>query len=260
MAGQNWPCPDMVLNIILLFFTVLLAGSLVFFAPSWKDKYFKLFLVFAGSYLFSITILHIIPELFDSGFDSAKMGLYILIGFLLQQILEFLSSGIEHGHIHLPHGPKSKGVLTVMLGLFIHAFLEGTLLSHGTLMGETTAHVGHSHSENTLLLGIILHKGPAAFALTAVLSQVLSKRWTLILLVIFALASPLGMISSSLIFQSGILEKEWIGVLYGLVSGGFLHISTTIFFESSPHHKLQLNKLLVSFLAAGLAIVSEFLI
>ena len=170
---------------------------------------------------FSITILHIIPELFDSGFDSAKMGLYILIGFLLQQILEFLSSGIEHGHIHLPHGPKSKGVLTVMLGLFIHAFLEGTLLSHGTLMGDTTAHIGHSHSENTLLLGIILHKGPAAFALAAVLLQVLSKRWTLILLVVFALASPLGMISSSLIFQSGILEKEWIGVLYGLVTGGF---------------------------------------
>ncbi|MCS5491048.1 MULTISPECIES: ZIP family metal transporter [Algoriphagus] len=247
----------MVINFILLFFTVLLAGSLVFFAPAFKERYFKLFLVFAGSYLFSITILHIIPELFDNAFDSGKMGLYILIGFLLQQLLEYLSSGIEHGHIHLPHGPKSKGVLTVMLGLFIHAFLEGTLLSHSSLMGETG---GHVHNENTLLLGIILHKGPAAFALAAVLSQVLSKRWTFILLVVFALASPLGMILSTYIFQSGLLETKWIGVLFGLVSGGFLHISTTIFFESSPHHKLQLNKLLVSFLAAGLAILSEFLL
>ncbi|NVK48598.1 MAG: zinc permease [Cyclobacteriaceae bacterium] len=247
----------MVINFILLFFTVLIAGSLVFFAPAFKERYFKLFLVFAGSYLFSITILHIIPELFDNAFDSGKMGLYILIGFLLQQLLEYLSSGIEHGHIHLPHGPKFKGVLTVMLGLFIHAFLEGTLLSHSSLMVETG---GHVHNENTLLLGIILHKGPAAFALAAVISQVLSKRWTFVLLVVFALASPMGMILSTYIFQSGLLETKWIGVLFGLVSGGFLHISTTIFFESSPHHKLQLNKLLVSFFAAGLAILSEFLL
>lgn len=248
----------MSINFILLFFTVVIAGSLVFFAPNFHKKYFNLFLVFAGSYLFSITVLHLIPELFNSGFDSARMGLYILIGFLLQQLLEYLSSGIEHGHIHLPQGGKSKGVLTVMLGLFIHAFLEGTLLSHGDLLGEER--LGHVHTGNTLLLGIILHKGPAAFALAAVLSQLISRRWTMILLLVFAMASPLGMLLSAYIFESGLLQKEWIGVLYGLVSGGFLHISTTIFFESSPHHKLHLNKLLVSFLAAGLAILSEFLL
>jgi len=49
-----------------------------------------------------------------------------------------------------------------------------------------------------------------------------------------------------------------IGMLYGLVVGGFLHISTTIFFESSPHHTFHWNKLLVSFFAAGLAIASEY--
>ncbi|MFC3416369.1 ZIP family metal transporter [Algoriphagus hitonicola] len=248
----------MGINFILLFLTAMVAGSLVFFAPKFRDKYFKLVLVFAGSYLFSITILHIIPELFTNGIDGSKMGLYILIGFLFQQLLEYLSSGIEHGHIHLHHhGQAKSGVFTVMLGLFIHAFLEGTLLSHGSLIEDSDA-MGHVHSGKTVLLGIIMHKGPAAFALAAVLSSVLSKRWTLVLLTIFALASPLGMFASSFFYESGLLDRNGIGVLYGLVAGGFLHISTTIFFESSPQHKLQVNKLLVSFFAAGLAIVSEF--
>jgi zinc transporter ZupT len=248
----------MGLNFLLLFFTAIGAGSLVFFAPKFKDKYFKLILVFAGSYLFSITVLHLLPELFSSGFDGGKMGLFILIGFLLQQILEFLSSGIEHGHIHHHHGESRSGVITVMLGLFIHAFLEGTLLSHGEVIGAES--VAHVHSGKSVLIGIIMHKGPAAFALAAVLSSSLSKKWTLILLTIFALASPLGMFSSAFLFENGFLQQEGVGMLYGLVVGGFLHISTTIFFESSPHHTFHWNKLLVSFLAAGLAIASEYFI
>jgi zinc transporter ZupT len=219
-----------------------------------------LVLVFAGSYLFSITILHIIPELFSSDFGTGEMGLYILFGFLLQQLLEFWSSGIEHGHIHKHQSETSKGVITLMTGLFIHAFLEGTLLSHGETVSTAGMGLDHVHSNKTVLLGIIMHKGPAAFALTAVLSASLSKKWTIILLTVFALASPMGMFSSSLFIENGLLSRQGIGILYGLVTGGFLHISTTIFFESSPHHKFQLNKLMVTFLAAALAMASEYLI
>ncbi|MCU0401160.1 MAG: ZIP family metal transporter [Algoriphagus sp.] len=250
----------MVINFLLLFLTAMFAGLLVFVAPVFREKYFKLVLVFAGSYLFSITILHIIPELFSSDFGTGEMGLYILFGFLLQQLLEFWSSGIEHGHIHKHQSETSKGVITLMTGLFIHAFLEGTLLSHGDTIASGSESINHVHSNNTVLLGIIMHKGPAAFALAAVLSASLSKKWTIILLTIFALASPLGMFSSSLFIENGLLSKQGIGILYGLVTGGFLHISTTIFFESSPHHKFQLNKLLVTFIAAALAMASEYLI
>ena len=238
----------------------MFAGLLVFFAPVFREKYFKLVLVFAGSYLFSITILHIIPELFSSDFGTGEMGLYIMFGFLLQQLLEFWSSGIEHGHIHKHQSETSKGVITLMTGLFIHAFLEGTLLSHGETVSTAGMGLDHVHSNKTVLLGIIMHKGPAAFALTAVLSASLSKKWTIILLTVFALASPMGMFSSSLFIENGLLSRQGIGILYGLVTGGFLHISTTIFFESSPHHKFQLNKLMVTFLAAALAMASEYLI
>lgn len=250
----------MGINFLLLFLTAMAAGLVVFFAPVFREKYFKLVLVFAGSYLFSITILHILPELFSNGFGNAQMGLYILIGFLLQQLLEFWSSGVEHGHIHKHTAETSKGVFTLMLGLFIHAFLEGTLLSHGTVLSGENQALDHVHSNKSVLLGIIMHKGPAAFALAAVLSSALSKKWTVILLTLFALASPLGMFSSAFLIENGLLSREGLGILYGLVTGGFLHISTTIFFESSPHHKFQLNKLIVTFVAAGLAMISEYLI
>lgn len=250
----------MGLNFILLFLTALLAGLLVFVAPSFKEKYFKLILVFAGSYLFSITILHILPELFAGNYDPSRMGIYILLGFLLQQLLEYWSAGIEHGHIHKHHSATSKGVFTLMIGLFIHAFLEGTLLSHAAPGIVEGLQGMQEHSDKTVLLGILMHKGPAAFALAAVLSASLSKKWTLILLTLFALASPLGMLSSAFFIENGILSKEGIGILYGLVTGGFLHISTTIFFESSPHHTFQLNKLAITFLAAALALASEYFI
>lgn len=252
----------MLLNFLLLFFTALIAGSLAYFIPSWQERYFKLILVFAGSYLFAITVLHILPELFVGSEDATKMGLYILLGFLLQQVLELFSSGVEHGHIHHHghhHGIES-GVWTLMIGLFLHAFLEGTLLSQdGILVAHDHAsHEGHHHhGSNNLMIGIMLHKGPEAFALVAVLMSALKKRWVFVLLVVFALASPLGMVLSSVLFDQQLIGRGVLNVFYGMVAGGFLHISTTIFFESSPDHRFHLNKVIISIIAFALAISFE---
>jgi len=259
----------MLLNFILLFSTALLAGGLAYFIPSWEERYFKLVLVFAGSYLFAITVLHILPELFVESSNPAKMGLYILLGFFIQQILALMSTGVEHGHIHHPshHHASGIGVWTIMIGLFMHAFLEGTLLGNeGVLTGHGHDHAGHDHhhhhhhGSNNLLFGILLHKGPEAFALVAVLMSAMKKRWIFLLLTIFALASPLGMLLSNYLYESKVLGGETLNIFYGLVAGGFLHISTTIFFESSPDHRFYLNKVLVSMLAFGLAISLEMLL
>lgn len=260
----------MLLNFLLLFFTALFAGGLAYFIPSWEDRYFKLVLVFAGSYLFAITVLHILPELFAESGNATNIGLFILLGFLLQQILALLSTGVEHGHIHHPahnHNGREIGVWTIMIGLFMHAFLEGTLLSHnGMLAGHLHDHADHAHhhhhhnGNNSLLLGILLHKGPEAFALVAVLMSSMRKRAVFALLLIFALASPMGMLLSNLFYEKELMGKTALNIFYGMVAGGFLHISTTIFFESSPDHRFYLNKVLVSMLAFGLAIILEMLI
>lgn len=244
-----------MLHFILLFASALGAGLLALLIPQWKEKDFKLALIFAGSYLFSITILHILPELFADHESAYYMGLYILLGFLLQQVLDFMSSGIEHGHIH-QHSSHGIGnsVWTLMIGLFLHAFLEGTLLSKQPMLS------GHQHGSETLLIGIILHKMPEAFALVAVMMTRLSKLKTLFLLILFSLASPLGMLSTDLLYQQQLIGPKTVNILFGLVAGGFLHISTIIFFESSPQHRFQLHKLIIILFASALAILTEYIV
>jgi hypothetical protein len=51
-----------------------------------------------------------------------------------------------------------------------------------------------------------------------------------------------------------------ISVIYGIVSGTFLYISTTIFFETSPGHHFNLKKLMFALGGAILAIAVEMII
>ncbi len=151
----------MLINFIVLLITTLAAGLSVYLFPKFNQQTFKLLLVFAGSYLFSITILHILPELFATSSSPYYTGLFVLVGFLLQQSLEFLTSGVEHGHIHHSHihdeqYSHKSSVAFLMVGLCLHSVLEGALLTQPTSLEN------HDHGSSTLLLGIIIHKMPAA--------------------------------------------------------------------------------------------------
>ncbi len=244
----------MTLFLVILFFTALLSGGLAFLISDVKKGIYKLSLVFAGAYLFAITVIHILPELFHDAKDPTTAGIYVLIGFFLQQLLEYFSSGVEHGHIHQNKSDQKKSwssALPVLLALSIHAVLEGTLLAHPSTIHE-------QHEASALLFGIVLHKGPAAFALiTILLCYLKSRRVALILLILFSLASPLGMILGNHIVNANTTSQEVFTVLFGLVSGNFLHISTTIVFESSTDHSFNAKKLGVAVAGALVAVAAE---
>ena len=116
-------------------------------------------------------------------------------------------------------------------------------------------------SSPKILLGIVMHKIPAAIALMALLVVSLkSKRKALGLLILFALASPLGLITSEYLSHSGSIPEEYLIVFFAIVTGGFLQISTTIFIESDPHHKLDWTRFSVSILGALAAVAAQLLI
>ena len=239
-------------NIIVLLIAAFFGGLLSYRFKSAEKFSFDLILTFAGSYLFGITIVHIIPELFTSASSPVKAGIFVLVGFYLQQLLEYLTSGVEHGHMHLPHGEHKHSIgmaISLLVGLSIHSLLEGTLLGHPT---ETS-----SSSTVPLLLGIVLHKIPAAFAMmTVLLCQYDKSRWPFVFLIVFALASPFGVIFSETVK----LSTESGEILFALVSGSFLHISTTIVFESSPQHKFKISRIAISILGAVIAILVQALL
>lgn len=179
--------------------------------------------------------------------DPSTIGLYVLIGFFMQQFLEYFSSGVEHGHVHTNKAVSSSGRFSIVSALIVHSLLEGTLLTHDSPFHE-------KHESYSLLLGIVLHKMPAAFALMATM-QGLGRR-AYYILILFSLASPMGLILSDFI----LLSEQAVLIVFAVVCGSFLHISTTIFVEASPEHHLGLNKILISLLGALMAIVVEYLV
>src|SRR5437868_1928435 len=203
----------MTLNLIILFLSAALAGIAVFFIPNLSTKRFRTILSFSGAYLFSITVIHILPELFHEAKDIRLTGIYVLAGFFLQMVLEYFSSGVEHGHIHVHEEDKSIMPYSILISLCLHSFLEGTLLTH-------PSH-SHGHEEvEPLLYGLVLHKIPESFALMSVLVYRLEKKYlAMTFLLIFSAASPLGMILSSAFLKSDILSGEWINFLFALVAG-----------------------------------------
>ncbi len=245
----------MFYDYLVLIASALAGGLAVFLLPGSDRKWYRLSLVFSGAYLFGITIIHILPELFRSTENSAFVGIFVLAGFFLQMVLEHLTSGVEHGHLHVHANQDGHGrAWLVLFGLSVHAFLEGTLLSHPMILDQ---HEGHSH---TLLWGIALHKAPAAFALMSILIAAhRPRRQLLLVLALFVLASPLGLWTGNFLQEYNWLSAGAFVTLFGIVSGNFLHISTTIVFESSENHRLNWQKWLIGLLGAGLAILAEFI-
>lgn len=241
-----------MLNLILVFATAMIAGLAAIPVKKYNTTIYKLFLIFSGSFLFAITITHLLPDLFENA-TLHYAGFYVLAGFILQQILEYFSAGVEHGHLHThqhDHSHKPFYVLPFLIALVIHAFMEGIMLGREDVHGG-----GHA----VPLIGIILHKMPAAFALmTILICHYKTNKWPVIFLVIFCLATPSGIIITNQWLGSG-SQPWWWEALYGIVIGNFLHISTTIVFESSSEHKFHAKKLAAVFAGALMAIAIEML-
>lgn len=254
----------MTLKLLVLFLTPLLSGLLVFLVPKGKSTNYKLLLVFAGSYLFAITVIHILPELYKQSLGLELIGLFVLAGFFLQQLLEYFTSGVEHGHMHTGdthhhgththHHHQSVSSFVLLFALCIHAFLEGGMLAQ-------PVNTEPLYDVNAILLGIALHRAPAAFALMTVLAfQFNSRKKAIPHLVVFSLAAPVGLLLSSYLASQEILSATALVYLYALVCGNFLHISTTIVFESSPDHRFNAKKLAIAIFGSLVAVAVEYVI
>src|SRR5690606_8775607 len=131
------------MSYILLFSSVLVGFLIAFLLRKKELRNFEVFLAFSGGFLLSITVFELLPEVFAT--PSKSVGVYIMIGVLLQIFLEFLSKGAEHGHIHFHEEDKAFPWM-LFISLCIHAFIEGMPISE----------------KNNLLLAIIVHKIPVA--------------------------------------------------------------------------------------------------
>jgi zinc transporter ZupT len=220
---------------IVLILSVLI-GIVIVFGLKPSTKTVQLLLAFSGAYLLSITILHLLPEVFNT--ENNTIGLFILLGLLLQLILDFFSKGAEHGHIHFQDNSAFPWALFISISL--HAFMEGIPLAH-------------NHHHEHLLWAIVVHKIPIAIILgTFFVKSTISKSAAILFLVLFSLMSPLGSLAGENIPILITYKTQITAIIIGI----FLHISTIILFETSKDHKfnfLKFTAILIGMIVAYLA-------
>lgn len=200
------------------------------------NKNLKLLLAFSGAFLLTLTVCHLLPEVYSGMLDTHDhgeehdhthnhmhnpIGLFIMLGILLQIVLEYFSKGAEHGHVHV----HDKNIpYTLFISLCLHALLEGMPVA----------------KHHDMAWGIAIHHFPIAIILASFFTQAqISKTKVFTYMLVFALMTPLGTILSSNLEFLDHYYKEITAVVIGIL----FHISATIIFESSEGHKFNLAKL-----------------
>lgn len=217
------------MDILLLILSVLI-GSVIGYFFSGNKILSKFLLTFSGAFFLGITLLEIFPGVYEG--HSHTIGLFVLGGLLFQILVETLSKGAEHGHVHLHKNDKIP--FSIFIGLFLHSFFEGMPVSH-------------QHSDS-LLWAIVVHNIPVSMVLFGAVSYITESLWKKILLIgLFALAGPLGVIFGDTALAG--YHKE----ATAFVAGIFIHISTVILFESTDTHKFKAQKIVTLLLGFAIA-------
>jgi zinc transporter ZupT len=165
-------------------------------------------------------------ESHDEHASGLLMGGAIMAGFLLMFILE--GSGIghavheehhdhehSHGHGHVHHA-AAGGLL--VLGLTMHAATDGLAVGAAAATGDLAITA-------TVLLAVLIHKGPAAFSLGVFSTHERSDRKDSIRdVVIFSLATPVMIMLAYYALSD--LDTYLIGLAMLFSAGTFLYVAT----------------------------------
>lgn len=235
---------------LLFFLVVLTTGAVAMRYSATLSTHLPRLINIGAGFIFALIFLHMLPETYQHG-EGFRAGYWIILGFLIQVILEVFSGGLEHGHIH-----QTKGTfpLAIFISLSLHSLLEGMpVLNHDH---------GHGHTHDLdwpLIGGILLHKLPITILLvTLLIRSGVSKGRTWMALIVFGLTMPLGSLLNWLL-----IEKEWahadgfVTASMGLVVGILLHISTTIVFEQDRSHqfnRVKFTSVLIGLILGALSI------
>ena len=220
-------------------------SALVPTGKRFSDGLMRRITVFGGAFLFGVAMLGLLPEAVGNGKWESAGGHWasllpyacILAGFLIQQVLEAISDHAEHGHLE----GSSIPVYGLMLGLCLHAFLEGMPLvdANGTV-------------NRGLVYGILIHNIPVSLILVGLLTANRMRFWrVLAMLALFGIMSPLGSLFNLYIIHPDEYQQRMI---VGVVVGVLLHVSSSILFDHKEHHFswLNLGLCIVAFALAGI--------
>lgn len=237
----------------LIIFGVVVWGVLLPRRKQVSSKITNYITIFGGAFLLASCFINLVPHLFLGDGEERfltpnhhfKIAATVMVGFLVQLLLEQITKGVEHGHNHCHdcedhhHSHEGHPVAGLIIGLSIHAFLEGMPL----VATDGDIHQG-------LLYGIVLHNIPIALVMVGLfVSNRYSIGRSLLLLTLFAVMTPLGSIANLLFLPE---NEVFQSLIMGVVVGILLHVSVCILFDRD-HDKFTAVKfclILIAFVAA----------
>lgn len=195
-----------------------------------KKSLAKFLLTFSGAFFLAVAVLEIFPSIYEV--HDHTIGLYVLAGLFFQMLVESLSKGAEHGHVHFSE--RKTFPVSIFIGLFLHSFFEGMPILH--------------QASQNLLWAIFIHNIPITMVLYGAISQLkISKMYQLLFILAFAMAGPLGLIFGD------VMMFNYHHQVSAFVAGIFIHIATVILFESTDSHKFKAQKVMTVLLGFVIA-------
>ena len=227
----------------ILFFSVLIVGILTEILYKKIEKFKPVIISFSVALVLTLLCTHVLPELFST--HDHQLGYYLLAGFIIQILLELLSKGIEHGHVHLHGEISNKELIVIFIGLAIHSFIEGMPIN--TLEISSHQHnltnIDSSFSE-IYLSTILIHKLPIAAVLIIFLNSINSSYLKkVIFLLLFAVSSPLGGVFGEFVVNIDFFRGFSFNLL-AVSCGMLLHITTLLIFEDHHNSKGKIKNIL----------------
>ena len=262
---------------LLPFLAVVLGYFLAIIVKPAKKKTIKLLLAFSGSFLLTMTVSHLLPEVYAYVIEGNHVETKSIVE-MVYSSHKHSREHHDHNHDHASHDNHNHTEATnsnehnhdhdamkqiglfIMLGIVFQIILE--YFSKGAEHGHVHVHEkmtsmpwllfaslclhalfeGMPVSQHThLAWAIAIHHFPIAIILTLFFLQAeLNKKFVFMFMIVFALMTPLGTyLSANLSFLI-----DYYVPISAFVIGILFHISSTIIFESSEGHKFNLAKLL----------------
>jgi ZIP family zinc transporter/zinc and cadmium transporter len=233
---------------ILLYSTLaglsaVIGSAIVLYYEDWARRNSAFLISFAAGVMLTIAFMNLVPEAQQL---NERAWLLIFLGFLL---LYFVQHLIMFHPSHEASPETSRNMLS-SVGLTIHSLLDGIVISIGfeadwTLGLLTTA-------------AVMLHKIPDGITITGILLHGrTTRRKTLLISAVVALATPLGAIAAYFFLRD--ISRETLGVFLSLTAGSFIYLAATDLLPEARQSHRHANALFFFTGVAAIVSIGYFL-
>ncbi len=184
------------------------------------------FAAFAAGALVSISLLHLLPEAFETTEQAPRL---LMAGFAAAY---FLNSGVLAFAGRKPNGHGALALALVpLLAISFHSFVDGMAYAVTFSADFTTGLL--------TVIGLIFHEVPEGIIVFTLLQRAgLSNRLAFILAFLgAALTTPLGALTTTIFLRD--LSDMWIGTLFAMIAGVLLYIGTSHLLPHLDHEPLR---------------------